>query len=89
MELSDYVIDFEKHSAIKSHVLVDFVAEWMEPRSVTEGEVPKTPWMVYCDGAWGATWAGAAAVLLSPSELSCVTQQGCSSTMNLTSAVTI
>jgi ribonuclease HI len=35
--------------------------------SVTEGEVLKTPWVVYCDGAWGATGARAAAILVSPS----------------------
>jgi ribonuclease HI len=29
MELSDHVVDFEKRSAIKSQILVDFVAEWM------------------------------------------------------------
>jgi ribonuclease HI len=26
MELSEYVIDFEKHSAIKSQILADFIA---------------------------------------------------------------
>jgi hypothetical protein len=30
-ELSEYVIDFETRSAIKSHILVDFMAEWTEP----------------------------------------------------------
>jgi ribonuclease HI len=29
MELLDHVVDFEKRSAIKSQILVDFVAEWM------------------------------------------------------------
>jgi hypothetical protein len=53
MELSEYVIDFEKCSAIKSQALANFVAEWMEASSATEGEVPKTPWVVYSDGAWG------------------------------------
>jgi ribonuclease HI len=67
MELSEYIIDFEKRSAIKSQVLADFMAEWMEPGSATEGEVPKTPWVVYYDGAWGSTGARVAAVLLSPS----------------------
>jgi hypothetical protein len=27
MELSEHVVDFEKHSAIKSQILADFVAE--------------------------------------------------------------
>jgi hypothetical protein len=66
MELSEYVVDFEKRSAIKSQVLADFVAKWTEPSSTADGEVPKTPWVVYCDGAWGATGAGAATILIPP-----------------------
>jgi hypothetical protein len=53
MELSEYVIDFAKRNAIKSQVLADFIAEWTELSSVIEGEVPKSSWLVYCDGAWG------------------------------------
>jgi hypothetical protein len=74
MELSEYVVDFEKRGAIKSQVLADYVAEWTEPSSVTEGEVAKTPWVVYCDRACWATGAGAATVHVPPSELSCATQ---------------
>jgi hypothetical protein len=51
MELSEHVIDFEKRSAIKSQVLVDFIVDWMEPSSYTEGTVVDTPWHVCCDGA--------------------------------------
>jgi ribonuclease HI len=29
--------------------------------------VPKSPWLDYCDGAWGAVGAGVAAILISPS----------------------
>jgi ribonuclease HI len=43
------------------------MAEWMEPGSATEGEVPESPWLVYCDGAWGVVGAGATAILISPS----------------------
>jgi hypothetical protein len=32
-ELSEYVINFERRSTIKSQILVDFVVEWMEPQS--------------------------------------------------------
>jgi hypothetical protein len=67
MELSEHVIDFEKHSAIESQILVDFIAEWMEVGSATEGPIPKSPWLVYCDGAWGVVGIGAAAILISPS----------------------
>jgi hypothetical protein len=35
MELSEYVVDFEKRSAIKSQVLAEFMAEWTEPGSAT------------------------------------------------------
>jgi hypothetical protein len=51
MELSEHVIDFEKRSAIKSQVLADFIADWMEPVSYTEGPVTESLWQVYCDGA--------------------------------------
>jgi hypothetical protein len=46
-------VDFEKRSAIKSQILADFMAEWTEPGSAIEGAVPESPWLVYCDGAWG------------------------------------
>jgi ribonuclease HI len=39
----------------------------MEPGSSTEGVVLESSWLVYCDGAWGAVGAGAAAILISPS----------------------
>jgi hypothetical protein len=67
MELSEHVVDFEKCNAINSHVLPDIVAEWTKPGSATEGEVPRSPWLVYCNGAWGAVGAGAAAIPISPS----------------------
>jgi hypothetical protein len=66
MELSDHVIDFEKRSAAKSQFLADFIADWMEPSSYTEGIVIDTLWQVYCDGAWGASGAGVVAILKSP-----------------------
>jgi ribonuclease HI len=66
MELSEHVIDFKKHNAIKSQILVDFVAEWMEPGSATKGAVLKSPWQVYCDGALGTVGARAPAILISP-----------------------
>jgi ribonuclease HI len=66
-ELSEYIVDFEKRSAIKSQILADFVAEWMESGSSTEGIVLEASWLIYCDGAWGSTGARAAAILVSPS----------------------
>jgi hypothetical protein len=52
-ELSEHVVGFEKHSAIKSQLLANFVAEWMEPGSAIKGVVPELPWLVHCDRAWG------------------------------------
>jgi hypothetical protein len=66
MELSEYVIEFDKRRVIKSQILADFVAEWTEPSSRTEGIVPESPWLVYCDGAWGNSGADATAILISP-----------------------
>jgi hypothetical protein len=42
-------------------------ADGTEPSSYTEGTVVDTSWQVYCDGAWGVSEAGAAAILTSPS----------------------
>jgi hypothetical protein len=66
MELSEHVIDFEKRSAIKSQVLDDFIVDWTEPASYTEGPVPGSPWQVYCDGVWGNAEVRASAILISP-----------------------
>jgi hypothetical protein len=67
MELLEHIIDFKKRNAIKSQVLADFVAEWIESGSRTEGGVPESPWLIYCDGAWGAIGTRAATILVSPS----------------------
>jgi hypothetical protein len=65
-ELSEHIINFKKHSAIKSQILVDFVVEWMEPQSHVD-IVQEPPWLVYCDGVWGSTGARATTILTSPS----------------------
>jgi ribonuclease HI len=65
-KLSEYIVDFEKCSAIKSQILVDFIAECTEPQSQTD-TTQESPWLVYCDGAWGHVGAGVAAILVSPS----------------------
>jgi hypothetical protein len=41
------------------------MAKWTELGSAIEGAMPELPWLVYCDRAWGATGAGAAAILTS------------------------
>jgi hypothetical protein len=67
MELSEHIVDFEKCNAIKSQVLADFVAEWIETGFTTEGAVPESSWLIYCDRAWGAAGAEAAMILTSHS----------------------
>jgi ribonuclease HI len=66
VELSEHMLELEKRSAIKSQVLADFIADYTEPSSYTEGPVIDTPWQVYCDGAWGSFRARATAILISP-----------------------
>jgi ribonuclease HI len=67
MELPEYVVNFEKRSAIKSQTVADFVAEWTNLESRNEGIIPESPWLIYCDRAWGSARARAAAVFISPS----------------------
>jgi hypothetical protein len=33
MELSEHVVDFKKRSVLKSQIIADFIAEWVEPSS--------------------------------------------------------
>jgi hypothetical protein len=69
IDISKHVIDFEKRSAIKLHTLADFITEWTVLGSAIEGLIPESPWLVYCDGAWGAVGTGAATILISPSRM--------------------
>jgi ribonuclease HI len=64
-ELSEYTIDFERTSAIKSHVLEDFIVGWTSPTH-NPGEEMLTPWVVQCDGALCHKGVGISAVVTSP-----------------------
>jgi hypothetical protein len=68
IELLEYVINFERHGAIKLQILADFMVEWTEPQSQADN-MQESPWLLYYDRAWGSTGAGATAVLTSPSEI--------------------
>jgi hypothetical protein len=61
-ELSEYIMDFERRSAIKSQVLADFVMDWTSPTQNLDEEIP-TPWIVQCDGAWCYKGVGISAVV--------------------------
>jgi hypothetical protein len=63
-ELSEYVVDFETRSAIKSQVVADFVVDWTSPTQNLDEKVPE-PWIVQCDGAWCYKWVGISAVVTS------------------------
>ena len=65
-ELSQYVLDFERRSAIKSQVLADFVTDWTSP-TVDNNEDIQTSWIVHCDGAWCDKGVGISAIITSPS----------------------
>jgi hypothetical protein len=66
IELLEYVINFERRITIKSQILVNFMAKWMEPQSQVD-IMQESPWLVHCDRAWGSTGARAMAILTSPS----------------------
>jgi ribonuclease HI len=64
-ELSGYTVDFERRSAIKLQVLVDFVVDWTSPTH-NPGEDIFTPWVVHCDGDWCDRGIGISAIVTSP-----------------------
>jgi ribonuclease HI len=65
VELSEYIMDFERRSAIKLQVLADFVVDWTSPTQNLDEEIP-TSWIVQCDGAWCHKGVGISAVVTSP-----------------------
>jgi ribonuclease HI len=64
-ELSEYIVDFERRSAIKLQVLADFVVDWTSPTQNLNEKIPE-PWIVQCDGAWCYKGVGISAVVTSP-----------------------
>jgi hypothetical protein len=64
-ELSEYIVDFERRSAIKSQVLADFVVDWTSQTQNLDEKIPE-PWIVQCDGAWCYKGVGISAVVTSP-----------------------
>jgi hypothetical protein len=61
---SEYIVDFERRSTIKSQVLADFVVDRTSPTQNLDEEIP-TPWIVQCDGAWCHKGVGVSAVVTS------------------------
>jgi ribonuclease HI len=58
-------ITYEKRKAIKSQVLPDFTAEWLELQSTGPPDLSSV-WTMYFDGSKRVQGAGAGVVLISP-----------------------
>jgi hypothetical protein len=65
IELSPLDIMYEKRKAIKSQILPDFIAEWMELQSTGPPDLSSV-WTMYFDGSKRVQGIGAGIVLISP-----------------------
>ncbi|KAK1611124.1 hypothetical protein QYE76_034797 [Lolium multiflorum] len=65
IELSPRDITYEKRKAIKSQVLPDFIAEWMELQNTGPPDLSRT-WTMNFDGSKRLEGAGAGVILVSP-----------------------
>jgi ribonuclease HI len=65
IELSPLDITYEKRKAVKSQVLPDFTAEWLELQSTRLPNLSSV-WTMYFDGSKRIQGAGAGLVLISP-----------------------
>jgi ribonuclease HI len=68
-ELNEFSIDYVHRSSIQSQALADFIANWTLGAHEEEATKDAEAWTVFCDGSWGTFGAGAAAVLVAPSEV--------------------
>jgi hypothetical protein len=58
-------ITYEKRKSIKSQILPDFTAEWLELHNIGPPDFSSV-WMMYFDGSKRVEGAGAGVVLISP-----------------------
>jgi hypothetical protein len=65
IELSPLDITYEKRRAIKSQILPDFTAEWLELQNTGPPDLSSV-WTMYFDGSKRIQGAGAGVVLISP-----------------------
>jgi ribonuclease HI len=65
IELSPLDITYEKRKAIKSQLLPDFTAEWLELQNIGPPDLSSV-WTMYFDGSKRIQGAGAGVVLISP-----------------------
>jgi hypothetical protein len=67
IKLSPRDITYEKRKAIKSQILPDFVAEWMELQTTRPPDLSRT-WTMNFDGSKRLEGAGAGVILISPQD---------------------
>jgi ribonuclease HI len=65
IELSPLDITYEKQKMIKSQVLPDFIAKWLELQNIGLPDLSSV-WIMYFDGSKRIQGAGAGVVLISP-----------------------
>jgi ribonuclease HI len=65
IKISPLDITYEKRKAIKSQVLPDFTAEWLELQNIGPPDLSSV-WTMYLDGSKRIQEAGARVVLISP-----------------------
>jgi ribonuclease HI len=68
-ELNEFSIDYVHRSSIQSQALADFIADWTPGAQEEEANKDTEAWTVFYDGSWGIFGAGAAAVLVAPSNV--------------------
>nr|ABF96190.1 retrotransposon protein, putative, Ty3-gypsy subclass [Oryza sativa Japonica Group] len=67
VELSQFDVHFVPRTAIKSQVLIDFVADWTMPDNKSDNQGDNATWTMAFDGALNSQGAGAGFILTSPS----------------------
>ena len=66
VELGTYSIDFRGRQMIKSQVLADFIAEWIDIQAPVSTDRPEH-WVMYFDGSLNLDGAGAGVLFIFPS----------------------
>ena len=66
VELGTYSIDFRGQQMIKSQVLADFIAEWIDIQAPVSTDRPEH-WVMYFDGSLNLDGAGAGVLFIFPS----------------------
>ncbi|XP_074377188.1 uncharacterized protein LOC141718708 [Apium graveolens] len=67
VELSQFHIEYQRRSAMKSQILSDFVVEFkFDNPTIKETSYPQKAWNLYVDGSSTSSSGGASVILISP-----------------------